>query len=485
MPGLTERHAEILEGRGLDLELLDRMGVVTHAERGGDWISIPYHRGGSVVNQKHRTIAGEKRFYQDKDAVKCFWNVDVITDATLAGEPLVICEGEMDAFIALQAGFARTVSVPDGAPKEQKGADEDGTKYSYVTDMLDALRPVSVIILATDGDGPGVNLMNDLALRLGRAKCRFVRYPAGCKDLNDVLVKHGAEAVRATLERAEWVSVKGLYRMSELPPLTDPAALPLGHAAVDKHIRIRRSDFQVVTGIPNMGKSTWVNETACRLARKHGAVTAFFSPEQRAQIDHKRALRHWFIGKPRDEWTAGEVRDADEWIDKHFVFLLADDDTDATLDWFFDTAAAAVIRHNAMMISLDPWNELEHQRPAGVSLTEYVGEAIRSLKKFARRFNVHMCVTAHPMKLQRDRKTGEYPVPTLYDISDSAHWYNKPDLGVVVHRTPEHSIIRVEKVRYNGINGERGDILVEFNESSGRFQVREDLMTVTARPADA
>lgn len=476
MQGLTESQIAILEKRGLDAELLVRLGVSSNPERGGDWIVIPYFQGGKLVNRKHRTIAGEKRFSQDKDAVKCFWNVDAIADSTLAAEPLIITEGEFDALAAMQAGFSRVVSVPDGAPKEAIGADESGAKYSYVTDALDALRAVPTVILATDSDGPGVALMNDLGLRVGRPKCRYVRYPEGCKDLNDVLVKHGVEAVRACIERAEWLAVKGLYRMSDLPPLTDAAPMRLGHSAVDKHIRIRRGDFQVVTGIPNMGKSTWVNEMACRLAYQHGAVTAFFSPEQRAQIDHRRALRQWFIGRPVDDWTVGERRKADEWIDKHFVFLVADDDTDATLDWVFDTAAAAAIRHNAAMISIDPWNELEHRRDPGQTLTEYTGAAIKEFKRFARRMNVHLCVTAHPMKLQRDKASGKYPIPSLYDISDSAHWYNKPDLGVVVHREPQSTIIRVEKVRYAGINGLRGDIPVEFNSNTGRFQVREDLM---------
>ncbi len=409
MPGLTEKHAAILEARGLDVELITRLGIGSHQERGGDWIVIPSFRSGAVVNRKFRTIAGEKRFYQDKDGVKCFWNADAITDTTLATEPLIITEGELDAITALQAGFARVVSVPDGAPQQAIGAEPDSAKYSYVADALDALRSVPTIILATDADGPGVNLMNDLALRLGRAKCRYVRYPAGCKDLNDVLVKYGGAAVRAVIEGADWLAVRGLFTMSQLPPLTEPDALPLGHLALDQHIRIRRGDFQVVTGIPNHGKSTWINETACRLAHRHGSVTAFFSPEQRAQVDHRRALRWWKIGKPPALWSLEEIAAADDWIDQHFVFLVADDDTDATLEWVFETAAAAaVIRHNATVISIDPWNELEHQRAPGMTVTEYTGQAIRDLKRFARRFNVHLVTAAHPAKLQRDRKSGEY-----------------------------------------------------------------------------
>jgi twinkle protein len=47
------------------------------------------------------------------------------------------------------------------------------------------LADVREIILATDGDGPGVNLMNDLAIRLGKARCKFVRYPKETKDFNE------------------------------------------------------------------------------------------------------------------------------------------------------------------------------------------------------------------------------------------------------------------------------------------------------------
>jgi len=42
---------------------------------------------------------------------------------------------------------------------------------------------------AVDGDPPGAALLADLALRLGKSRCRWLRYPAGCKDLNDVLAQ--------------------------------------------------------------------------------------------------------------------------------------------------------------------------------------------------------------------------------------------------------------------------------------------------------
>jgi twinkle protein len=53
------------------------------------------------------------------------------------------------------------------------------------------MQDVREIILAADGDGPGVNLMNDLAIRLGKARCKFVRYPKETKDFNEAFLKYG------------------------------------------------------------------------------------------------------------------------------------------------------------------------------------------------------------------------------------------------------------------------------------------------------
>jgi twinkle protein len=55
---------------------------------------------------------------------------------------------------------------------------------------------------------------------------------------------------------------------------------------------------------------------------------------------------------------------------------------------------------------------------------------------------------AHPKQLQR-KQDGTFPVPTLYDISGSANWVNKADVGIVVHRDDEKGAVDVfvRKVR--------------------------------------
>lgn len=471
---LSERTAALLERRGLDTELCTALGIetATAADGGDDWIAIPYRRGGLTVHHKYRRVIKRKdavNFAMDKGAETFWWNIDVITDKTLADQPLVITEGEVDAIVAIQAWKGRVISVPNGAPERQCKSG-----YAYLADTLDMMRHVREIIIATDADAPGVALLNDLAIRLGKGRCRFAAYQDGCKDLNEVLHRHGAQGVIACLDNARWMDVPGLYRMSELPPVNEAEPHVSGIPGLGDHYRLRRGDFCVITGVPGSGKSTFVNDLACRMVEKHNWHVCFASFEQHPQLDHRRALRTWINRKPADGQSKGEIEIADDWIDDNFVFVVPGEDGAADLEWLIDKAAAAVTRYGSKLVVIDPWNELDHARPKDATLTEYVGWAIRELKKFARNWNVHLIVVAHPAKMPRDRE-GRIPVPSLYDISDSAHWANKPDVALVVHPDKDehggaYTSLRVIKSRYHDRIGTPGEAKLLFNKHCARFE---------------
>ena len=68
-------------------------------------------------------------------------------------------------------------------------------------------------------------------------------------------------------------------------------------------------------------------------------------------------------------------------------------------------------------------------------------------------------------------------MPTLYDIADSAHWYNKPDLGVVIWRESSTSVetsIVVAKSRYHSEIGRPGTVRGIWNEETGRYTIIDD-----------
>lgn len=474
--------AEQLQKRALDPVLAQKMGLHTLVGKGGgEALAIPFIRNGEVVNRKYRTLDATKRMWQDAGGVQCLWNEDVLRSDDLLSEPLIITEGELDGLAAIQAGFLRTVSVPGGAP--EKPLPEDTTKYSFLDEIrkLLVVERVAEVIIAVDGDAAGANLLHDLSLRLGRFRCKFLTYPKHpdeahveggrrLKDLNDVLIHYGQRGVRMTLERAQWLRVDGVYRMGELPPVPDAPIYDIGIPRLRDHYKARLGDIAIWTGIPSHGKSSLVNDVCCHLVEQHGLNVAFASFEQMPQRDHRRNLRTWKMGKPMQYATPRELREADEWIDKHFAFMVPSEDDDVTLEWTLDRMEAAVIQHGCKIIVIDPWNEMDHSKSRDESLTEYTGRAIKALRRFAKKMMVHLIIVAHPSKQRKDDK-GEYSVPTLYDISDSAHWYNKADLGVVVHRYDQHTLIRVAKSRYHDEIGVPGDVEATFLFEQRRYDI--------------
>jgi twinkle protein len=271
--------------------------------------------------------------------------------------------------------------------------------------------------------------------------------------------------------------VPDIYAMSELPEPPENPAMDTGIVGLKEHFRVRRGDLTVVTGVPGHGKTSFVNEVVCRLALAYGWRTIFGSFEQRPVPDHRRALRTFHGEKLEKHLTSEERAAADAFIDKHFRFLVPHDDTETSLTWLLETMAAAVHRFDPHIIVVDPWNELEHNRPREMMQTEYTGWAIRTLKRFAKAHRVHLIVVAHPAKMQR-KQDGKYPCPSLYDIADSAHWYNKPDLGVVIWREgADPSLptnIMVAKSRYHSEIGRPGQIRGIWNESTGRYTITDD-----------
>jgi twinkle protein len=167
--------------------------------------------------------------------------------------------------------------------------------------------------------------------------------------------------------------------------------------------------------------------------------------------------------------TEAELRTALDWIGQHYVFIRTEIDTPPTVDWIVEKARAAVFRYGATGLVIDPYNEIEHRRPPQMTETEYVSQLLAKLKRFASNHGVHVWIVAHPTKMQPDRN-GKMPVPTLYDVSGSANWLNKCDLGIVVHRDFETSQaeIHVQKVRDNWI-GQPGQVTLNYHRATGRY----------------
>jgi hypothetical protein len=95
---------------------------------------------------------------------------------------------------------------------------------------------------------------------------------------------------------------------------------------------------------------------------------------------------------------------------------------------------------------------------------------LAKLQKFTRVNRIHTIVSVHPTKNSDNYKSHEKGQrPTLYSASGAAHFRNKADFGLVLHRWDDGTTtLFIDKVR-NDINGSLGEVNFIFNSEQKTF----------------
>ena len=464
--------------RGLSEETVRKFGIYKtrqwfpQTEGEEDCIAFPYEWDGQLRNVKYRTA--NKFFRQEKDPEPVFFNADSIG----AGEDLIIAEGEIDVMSFVEAGFHHVVSLPNGAPSKEESSDK---RYEPFGTHWELITQVKRVLIASDMDGPGEMLSQEIAKRVGRDRCYRVKMPAGIKDGNECLVKIGVEGLVNAVQFAEPWPIDGLHDIEEFSlEVMDlyhgkgPQPVSTGWPEMDRAFKYIPGQFIAVTGIPNHGKSRWLSQVIVQTARLRDERWAIFSPEtghanQIADLSEIWAGRPFFDG-PSPRMSEDEVIAAMLWL-RERVFLLGTVEHTPSIDWLLERARAAVIRYGVSNIVFDPYNEIEASRPDNLSETEFVSQLISKCKRFGKLHDCTVWMVIHPTKL-RSSEDGKEPVPNLYDLAGSAHWRNKADAGIVVYRdySKDQTFVISKKIRRQPMCGNVGSVRFEFIGHDRRFE---------------
>lgn len=424
----------------------------------GYWIAMPYYdENSNLINIKYRTQ--DKKFKQEAQTKRTLYNYERIYDK----KEIIFVEGEIDVLSLYECGFTNATSLPDGAPKEAKFNKNDSRFKALENCNLVCEK----VIVFTDADQAGKSLHSELVHRFGKDICWYVQIPNDCKDANDVLKKHGKEKLEYIIKHAIPYPIDGLYTAQNYA--TDVINLyngnyakpiEVGYSALDEIYKILKGTFHVITGIPNHGKSSFLDQILLKVAQNHNWKFGIFSPEHSTAM-HLRRLIQMQTQKNFDEGFEGriskdELYESLGWINERFYFIETKDVV-PSIDYILEIARNTVRKYGINALVIDPYNEVSAERKGTTREDEHIRDFISKCKRFARVHDVTVFVVAHPTKLPK-ATDGGYAPPTAYDISGASHWHNQADAVLTVHRDFDDDSIQVftRKIREQGLYGKIG-----------------------------
>lgn len=456
---MTDALKWLQEVRKLDAAVLDHMGVAAKDIPGlGVTAAFPYRRDGKPYAAKFRKVDG-KDWRSTRGVTRGLFNEDTLQQGD---GPIVITEGEIDALSVMQAGYSRAVSLPDGWSA-------DGEKRDSLLSAEAGLRNSPCVIVAGDNDEAGASLPKAVANILAGHEVRYVEWPEGCKDANDVLVKFGEGELARCLTDAKVLDPEGgfITGISDLPPMPDRRVLRCGSKPLDYVLGFEIGALSVATGTPGSGKSTLTTFAAYQVALHENIRVGMLAFETHPYTirDHLCRLKS---NSPWDDLGKDARAETAQFLDRHFrIVHRTFEEKQHNLGWLKSMIYTLAIRDNCKLIIVDPWNELEHLPEPGESMTAYINWALQQLRTWAEQFDTHICLVAHPRKMQTE---GRPRSPTGYDVADSAAFYNKPALGFSVHQESDEegeTWVRLTswKVRNTQLYGfNKGDVRLTFYE---------------------
>lgn len=463
---LTDKAVKFFESRMINQDTLLKMQVYSDLEFMPQYkkevpvICFPYFCNGKLINIKYR--GPEKTFKLVPGAELVFYNMDCLKNA----DDCVIVEGEIDALTMIQAGFENILSVPNGASKN----------LEYLDSCHELFEGIKRIYIATDQDTKGIILKSELIRRFGPERCYIVNFK-DCKDANEYLIKYGPE-IKDVLNNAIPAPVKGIIEVNmfyaDIRDLYEQGIRPglmIEQNIIDEYISWEAGRLAIITGIPSSGKSEFVDYIVCKLNILHGWKSAFFTPENYPLKFHYAKMFEKLIGKKFSQALTSEIEwdMAYDYIRDNFFYILNEEDF--TVKSILDSAKILVKTRGIKIVVIDPYNKLEHKYTD--SETQYISRFLDQLTQFAKINDILLFLIAHPRKMSKIN--GKTDVPSLYDISGSANFYNKTDYGVTVHRQTDDEGVMInavnvyfQKIKYKHL-GKQGIIKLNYDYITGRF----------------
>jgi twinkle protein len=474
---LTKEALEFVRGFGITDEMARSRKLSWQPD--GECVRVPYRDEDETINNALISVAnGASRLANARRVV--FYGLDCFNQNN---KTCIIAHRELDAIGLMSQGFVNVLALPNGGDVPDGRADDYEPQedcYRYLGAAAGIIQACETVIFAFDDGEIGLTIRQELARRIGPGKCKVVKFTRG--TARATFMEMGSDDLCADINEAKPLPISGLYEVDDFEKelislFMDGmgSGVSTGWPNVDELYTVSTPGLTLVTGIPNSGKSEWIDALNINLALNHGWKFAAFSPENGKELHTiklvEKRVEMSADPKHKDRMSFDTFYQGSKWVRQHWTFIESKDEM-PTLDWILERATDAVLRKGIKGLIIDPWNRIEKKMDGFRAETDYVAQALPRILRFCHNYGVHCWLVVHPKQQEKDRKTGKIPPPSLYDCAGSAHFVNMCDNGIVVHRSDsvdDATEIYVNKVRFKHI-GRRGNTKLAYNTRTGRYQ---------------
>jgi twinkle protein len=392
-------------------------------------IVFNYFEGETLTNKKYRSA--DKKFTQSKGTKNIFYGINDV----IGQKECYIVEGEMDKLSLWEIGIKNCISVPNGA-NDNDDVWQNCEKY---------LKSIEKFYICTDMDEKGLEVGDKIAQRLGRYRCERVTFKN--KDANDDL-QESKFTLEDSLKNSKKYPVSGTFKVEDLEDdilrlydngLPD-TIYPKGSwfDGMRDIFTVMRGHLVVGTGIPSHGKSNFTDWYVLNLIKDYNMKASWFSPEHHPMSLHQSNLIQKVTGKPFFKSLDGiqkvskeEIKLYKEWANEKIYLTAPDQAESPTWDWLFEKFKEQMYSYGVDIFVIDAFNKVLFDKTG--ENRHLISETLTRLTSFAQQNNVIIFLIAHPTKMKKG-ESGEYEMPSLYDVAGSADFRNQTHDGFCVYR---------------------------------------------------
>lgn len=333
-------------------------------------------------------------------------------------ERLVITEGQMDSLSVAEAGIKNAVSVPTGA--------NGFTWIPYCWDFMQSFRE---IVVFGDNEKGTITLAADISARWPD-KTKVVRTEdyKDCKDANEILQKHGPEAIRAAINQAAGAQDRRIKCMTEVKSvdIMSMKTLKTNIESLDEVLNggFRVGQLIILTGRRGEGKSTVGSMIGVEALKQD--FNSFFYSGELMDFYFRNWMDRQILGK---EMSATDTSEEDRlflnqfYADKAYIYDNQIVDIGETED-IPRTIEKAIVQQGCSFIMVD--NLMTALNPDSDDLYRAQSKFVGELASLAKKYSVIILLIAHPRKTSSNLGND--------DVSGSADITNKADIVLTYGR---------------------------------------------------